>query len=61
MQSRGAAIVGIVATTTGADVDNFKAAGLNTFLTKPFSRDQLRAKIAGAAVRIYLASSYLSI
>ena len=54
VQSREAAIIGIVATTTGADVDKFKAAGINSFLTKPISREELRAKIAAAAVRIHL-------
>jgi len=44
-----AAIVGMTTTSTGRDLENFKAAGLDDIMPKPISRDMLRAKVAAAA------------
>ena len=43
-----AAIVGMTTTSTGRDLENFKAAGLDEVMPKPISRDMLRAKVAAA-------------
>jgi len=41
--------VGMTTTSTGRDLENFKAAGLDDIMPKPISRDMLRAKVAAAA------------
>jgi len=46
--STAAVIFGISASETGADVDNFATAGVTTSLSKPISRDVLRAKMTAA-------------